>query len=111
MDKYFNHVDDILAGDQLVDDGDRVMRTINQITPSPFTPTWTASDMPQPTESPVLTGSMKPPARPRKPKAPTLRESDWEPYKARVIELHIKEKRPLPEVRLTIQEEFGFTAE
>ncbi|KAF1838133.1 hypothetical protein BDW02DRAFT_489931 [Decorospora gaudefroyi] len=55
--------------------------------------------------------SMDPPAIPRRKKAPTLRESDWEPYKARIIELHITQKRPLPEVRLLIEKEYGFTAE
>lgn len=54
---------------------------------------------------------MGPPTRPRKRKAPTLRASDWEPYKARIVELHIMEKRPLQEVREAIKMEFGFTAE
>ena len=50
-------------------------------------------------------------ARPRKKKARTLRESDWEPYKDRVMQLHLTEKRPLSEVRLLIEQEFGFNAE
>lgn len=54
---------------------------------------------------------MGPPTRPRKRKAPTLRASDWEPYKARIVELHITEKWPLQEVREAIKMEFGFTAE
>jgi hypothetical protein len=51
------------------------------------------------------------PATPqRKKKARTLRESDWEPYKERVIQLHLHEKRPLPEVKTLMEQEFGFTA-
>jgi hypothetical protein len=54
---------------------------------------------------------MGPPTKlPRKKKAPTLRAGDWEPYKARIIELHITQKLPLPEVQKKIEEEFGFTA-
>jgi hypothetical protein len=55
--------------------------------------------------------SMGPPTKSRKRKAPTLRADAWEPYKARVVELHIMQKLPLPEVKKTIEEEFGFTAE
>lgn len=53
---------------------------------------------------------MGPPTKPRKRKAPTLRAEDWEPYKARIIELHITEGRSLPEVKQAIEEEFGFAA-
>jgi len=49
--------------------------------------------------------------RPRKKKARTLRETDWNPYKERIIQLHHFEKRSLPEVRILIEQEFGFTAE
>ncbi|KAI4669197.1 uncharacterized protein J4E79_001240 [Alternaria viburni] len=49
--------------------------------------------------------------RPRKKKARTLRETDWEPYKDRIIQLHHVEKRPLPEVRILIEQELGFIAE
>ncbi|KAI4672456.1 uncharacterized protein J4E78_000957 [Alternaria triticimaculans] len=49
--------------------------------------------------------------RPRKKKARTLRETDWEPYKDRIIQLHHVDKRPLPEVRILIEQEFGFIAE
>ena len=52
-----------------------------------------------------------PPTKPQKRKAPTLRANIWEPYKARIIKLYITEKRPLPEVKKKIQEEFGFTTE
>jgi hypothetical protein len=54
-----------------------------------------------------------PQPNPRKRKAPTLRNDDWEPVKARVIELHITEKLPLPEVKERVEQEFkaiGFTA-
>jgi hypothetical protein len=54
---------------------------------------------------------MAPPTNPRKRKAPTLRIDDWDPVKARVIELHIDQKLPLYEVKNTIEKEFtGFTA-
>jgi len=51
--------------------------------------------------------------RSRKRKAPTLREEDWAPVKRRVIQLHIDENIPLPEVKKQIENEFkssGFTA-
>ena len=54
---------------------------------------------------------MGPPAKPRKRKAPTLRADAWEPYKARIIELHIQQGLPLREVKENIMNEFGFTAE
>ncbi|KAH7113304.1 hypothetical protein B0J11DRAFT_572773 [Dendryphion nanum] len=52
-----------------------------------------------------------PPSRPRKRKAPTLRASAWEPYKARIIELHTIQGLPLKKVKERIEEEFSFTAE
>jgi hypothetical protein len=55
--------------------------------------------------------SMGPPARLRKRKAATLRADDWEPYKKRILDLHIKQKRSLSEVREIIEEEYGFKAE
>ena len=54
---------------------------------------------------------MGPPTKPRKRKAPTLRADAWEPYKARIVELHIRQGLPLREVREIIMKEFGFTAE
>jgi hypothetical protein len=54
---------------------------------------------------------MRPPDRPRKRKAATLRADDWEPHKKRILDLHIEQKRPLPEVRQTIEKEYGFKAE
>lgn len=57
--------------------------------------------------------TMAPPPNPRKRKAPTLRRDDWEPLKARIIELHITQKRPLSEVKKMVEEEFkviGFSA-
>lgn len=56
---------------------------------------------------------MAPPPKPRKRKAPTLRRDEWEPVKARVIELHITQSLPLPKVKKIVEEEFkssGFTA-
>ena len=57
--------------------------------------------------------NIRPPTRPRKRKAPTLREVDWEPHKARIIELHITQNSPLPlkEVKDIIARETGFNAE
>jgi hypothetical protein len=49
---------------------------------------------------------MAPPPNRRKRKAPTLRSDDWEPVKARVIDLHITQKQPLPKVKQIIEEEF-----
>lgn len=57
--------------------------------------------------------SMAPPPNPRKRKAPTLRRDEWELVKDRVIELHISQNLPLPEVKKIVEEEFkssGFTA-
>jgi hypothetical protein len=59
----------------------------------------------------IATSSMLPPSGHRKPKAPTLRAQDWEPYKARIVELHIDQKLPLREVKDKIEQEFGFKAE
>jgi hypothetical protein len=58
----------------------------------------------------VLRG-LDPPVKSRKKKAPTLRANDWEPFKARIIELHITQKRSLPEVKKMIESELGFVAE
>jgi hypothetical protein len=54
---------------------------------------------------------MGPPTRTRKRKAPTLHANAWEPYKARIIELHITQGVPLKEVKEHIEKEFGFVAE
>ena len=51
------------------------------------------------------------PTKPRKRKAPTLRADAWESYKARIVELHIRQGLPLREVKEHIKKEFGFTAE
>jgi len=51
------------------------------------------------------------PANTRKRKAPTLRAEDWEPHKARIIELHIHNAKPLPEVKDIMEKETGFKAE
>ena len=54
---------------------------------------------------------MGPPTKSRKRKAPTLRADAWEPYKARIVELHIRQGLSLREVKENITKEFGFTAE
>ena len=58
-----------------------------------------------------VSSSAEPPASMRKRKAPTLRDADWEPHKARIIELHIDQRRPLLEVRATMERESGLSAE
>lgn len=47
----------------------------------------------------------------RKRKAPTLRADDWEPYKSRIVQLHITQGLSLNKVKGMITEEFGFAAE
>lgn len=54
---------------------------------------------------------MGPPPKRRRKKAPTLRANDWEPYRARILELHDEQKLPLPKVKAMIEQEFEFTAE
>jgi hypothetical protein len=54
---------------------------------------------------------MGPPTKTRKRKAPTLRAEAWEPYKSRILDLHITQKLPLPEVKKRLESEFQFTAE
>ena len=53
---------------------------------------------------------MGPPTKSRKRKAPTLHADAWEPYKARIVELHIEQGLPLWEVK-NIMNKFGLTAE
>ena len=53
---------------------------------------------------------MGPPAQPRKRKAPTLHIDAWEPYKDRILELHVTQRLPLPEVRQKIKKDYGFEA-
>jgi hypothetical protein len=49
---------------------------------------------------------MAQPPKSRKRKAPTLRRDEWEPVKARVIELHSNQSLPLPKVKEIVEEEF-----
>jgi hypothetical protein len=35
----------------------------------------------------------------------------WNPYKDRIVELHIEQNLPLSKVKETMEKEFGFTAE
>jgi hypothetical protein len=55
--------------------------------------------------------AMGPPTKTRKKKAPTLRAEAWEPFKSRILDLHIKQNLPLPAVKKCIEDEFQFTAE
>lgn len=52
-----------------------------------------------------------PPTKTRKRKAPTLTADAWNPYKDRIVELHIEQNLPLSKVKETMEKEFGFTAE
>lgn len=54
--------------------------------------------------------TVQPPTKPRKRKAPTLRESDWEPYKDRITDLYTS-GAPLKRVREAMEADFGFHAE
>ncbi|OCK86083.1 TPR-like protein [Lepidopterella palustris CBS 459.81] len=100
---------------------------INQVYEQPaFTPGHTHSFNPSPTPWTIKphnvqslsdtqdippAESMGPPTNKRKRKAPTLRANAWDPYKDRIIELHITQNLPLQKVKDIIQKEFGFTAE
>lgn len=46
----------------------------------------------------------------RKPKAPTLKDADWAPYKDLIIDLHSTQKKPLKWVREHMEREHGFKA-
>jgi hypothetical protein len=50
------------------------------------------------------------PATSRRRKVPTLYECDWASYKNRIVQLHIRENRPLKEVRAIMENEVGFCA-
>ncbi|KAK3370648.1 hypothetical protein B0H63DRAFT_441076 [Podospora didyma] len=70
-----------------------------------------SAQTPSPQANPA-DGQMAPPAtKPRKRKAPTLPDDDWEPYKSHIIELHINDNLPLSEVRDKLETKFGFKAE
>lgn len=85
----------------------------NETTTFPHqSPAWDGASRSNTLEEPHVE-PLAPPPNPRKRKAPTLREEDWRPVKDRVIELHINQNRPLPEVKKTVEEEFaaiGFSA-
>jgi hypothetical protein len=50
--------------------------------------------------------SMAPPPKSRKQKAQRLHCDKWELVKPRIIELHITQKLPLPEVKKIVEEDF-----
>ncbi|KAK3352751.1 hypothetical protein B0T25DRAFT_192108 [Lasiosphaeria hispida] len=58
----------------------------------------------------ALPKPQEPLAQARKRKAPTLRDSDWEPHKERIIELHITENLPLQQVIGILKREHDFEA-
>jgi hypothetical protein len=53
----------------------------------------------------------EPAAKRRKPKASTLRDKDWEPYKDRITELYSQPRTDLRSVQTIIKNEYGFKAE
>jgi hypothetical protein len=59
----------------------------------------------------ITTTSEALPKKKRKRKAPTLRTNDFEPYKARIIELHVDQNIALTKVKDIIERECGFRAE
>ena len=46
----------------------------------------------------------------RKAKAKALRLADWESFKDCIVDLHIQQKKPLPQVREIMMHEHGFDA-
>jgi hypothetical protein len=64
---------------------------------------WTADSI-----SPTIL--MQPPAKARKRKAPTLRDSDWEPYRKRLTELYTAGML-LKDLKEQMEVEFNFFAE
>jgi hypothetical protein len=86
----------------------------NSFDPSPAPYTGQPQNFPPFNETKDTTApSMGPPTKTRKRKAPTLHADDWEPYKARIIELHVERDPPFPlrKVKDIIEAEFGFVAE
>jgi len=67
--------------------------------------------MPGTLESPVRSAFGQPPhldaVITRKRKAPTLRDSDWELMKARIVQLYVQDKLTLPQVTQSINLEFN----
>ena len=73
-----------------------------------FPTTFTSPDS---LESPLRPASGQPPssdaAAPRRRKAPTLRDSDWEPMKARIVQLYVHDNLTLPQVTQSVNLEFN----
>jgi len=59
----------------------------------------------------IAAPSIPPPTKTRYRKAPTLTAEAWNPYKDRIVELHIEQNLPLSKVKEAMEKEFGFTAE
>lgn len=57
-----------------------------------------------------MLASMQPPPKPRKRKAATLRDVDWEPHKERIMELH-GSGMTLEDMKRTMELDFKFFAE
>jgi hypothetical protein len=59
----------------------------------------------------MSTNPMQPPLKPpRKKKAPTLRDSDWEPYRTRLTELY-NSQTTLKQIRKIMEDDYNFHAE
>jgi hypothetical protein len=67
-------------------------------------------DVDWPTASIGSANSMQPPTKPRKPKARTLRDSDWEPCRERFTELYTG-GMSLKDVMHHMEVEFNFFAQ
>lgn len=82
---------------------------------APFESGSASYSQPTSTSTSTLPAALAPPVglqeQTRKRKAPTLRAADWEPYKKRILDLHIEQDLPLPEVKQMMQNECGFEAE
>ena len=46
----------------------------------------------------------------RRKKALTLRDSDWEPMRVRIVQLYVEENYTIPQLREAIKREFRFQA-
>jgi len=80
--------------------------TANEMGPPP-----TATLMPTSDTQPAMEiGSSAMVQKKRKQKAPTLRDSDWEPFKDLIYDLHITQKITLPRVVDIMERDHGFIA-
>lgn len=74
-----------------------------------MSPTIRGDSTPGPTVLPSAP-SRPPQSRRRNYPATVLKDSDWEPLKARMIQLYIDENMTIPSLQEVLGEEFGFKA-